>query len=74
MRTFEHNGQSLHCLTFVSSCTLCGHRWKDEAYEAVNAYHVEQACAVAIKLQHTLRELHKCGHLMEQGASDTQSQ
>jgi hypothetical protein len=72
-RTFEYNGQSLHCLTFVSSCTLCGHRWEDEAYEAVNAHHVEQACAVATSRQHTPRELHKCAALMEQGVSASQS-
>lgn len=41
----------------LSSCTLCGHRWEDEAYEAVNAHHVEHACAVATNRQHTLREL-----------------
>ena len=45
MRTFEHGGQSLSCLVFVSSCIVCGHRWEDETYEAANLDNIEQACA-----------------------------
>ena len=49
MRTFEYAGQTLHCLAFASSCIVCGHRWEDERYEAVNLRHVEKACAVATR-------------------------
>ena len=47
MRTFEYEGQTLHCLVFVSSCIVCGHRWKDEIHEAVNSHQVEMARAGA---------------------------
>jgi len=49
MRTFEYAGQTLHCLAFASSCIVCGHRWEDERYEAVNLRQFEKACAVAIR-------------------------
>ena len=52
MTTFEYEGQVLHCLVFVSSCMICGHRWDDKQYEAVNAQYAEQARAVlAIRRQ-----------------------
>jgi len=47
MRTFEHEGQSLSCLAFVSNCIVCGHRWQDEMHEAENLRHVEEARAIA---------------------------
>ena len=52
-RTFEYEGQTLHCLTFVSSCTVCGYRWTDERYEDINSLEVERACAVATMYQET---------------------
>lgn len=51
MRTFEYANQTLHCLAFASSCTVCGHRWEDERYEAVNLRHLEKACAAATRQQ-----------------------
>ena len=47
MKTFEHEGQSLHCIAFVSSCAICGHRWEDPRYADANRRHSERACAVA---------------------------
>ncbi len=49
LRTFEYEGQTLRCLELVSSCTLCGHRWEDEAYEIENSLFVEQACAEILR-------------------------
>jgi len=46
-RNFPYEGQDLHCLAFVSSCTVCGHRWEDEAYEAENSRQIGQARRVA---------------------------
>ena len=45
MRTFEYEGQTLRCLSLVSSCIICGHRWEDEMYDAENALFAEQARA-----------------------------
>ncbi len=45
-KTFKFKGQTLHCLEFISSCMICGHRWEDIAYVLENSHHVEQACAV----------------------------
>jgi hypothetical protein len=47
MKTFEHEGCTLHCLAFVSSCIVCGHRWQDQRYTELNSHHVERACTVA---------------------------
>lgn len=56
MRTFEFEGKPLHCLAFVSSCIVCGQRWEDERYEAVNLHHTERARAVATTQQQAARE------------------
>lgn len=45
MKTFEHEGHSLHCIAFVSSCVTCGHQWEDPVYEDTNLRNVEQAVA-----------------------------
>ncbi len=74
MKTFEYEGHNLHCLMFVSSCTVCGHRWHDETYEVMNAHHVEQACAVATSRTDTLRELHTSGISREHSTLASQSQ
>jgi len=47
MKTFEHEGRTLHCLAFVSSCIVCGHRWQDPRYTELNSHHVERACTIA---------------------------
>ena len=51
MRTFEYAGRTSHCLALASSCVVCGHRWDDKKYEAVNRRYFEKACAVAIRQQ-----------------------
>jgi hypothetical protein len=52
MRTFEYEGQTLHCLALVSSCMVCGHRWENATYDAENSLFAEQACAeVSSRLQ-----------------------
>jgi hypothetical protein len=43
MRTIECESQTLHCLVLVSSCMVCGYRWEDDSYDAVNSRSVEQA-------------------------------
>lgn len=50
-RTLEYEGQTLHCLFFVSNCIVCGHQWKNEIYEAVNSHHLERARAMATRRQ-----------------------
>jgi hypothetical protein len=47
MKIFEYEGHPLHCIAFVSSCTICGHRWEDPRYTEVNLHHAERACAAA---------------------------
>jgi hypothetical protein len=81
MRTFEFEGQILHCLVFVSSCVICGRRWKVEMHEALNSHHVEEACAVANRRQQTAHDaralLHRTdascsrNHNGEQGSADS---
>ena len=56
MKAFEYEGQTLHCLIFVSSCIVCGHRWKDEIHESMNSHHVEEARAVANRRQQTAHD------------------
>jgi len=58
MTTFEYEGQVLHCLVFVSSCMICGHRWDDKRYEAVNAQYVEQARAALTIRRQSSHETH----------------
>jgi len=60
MTTFEYEGQVLQCLVFVSSCMICGFRWDDKRYEAVNAQYVEQARAVSTSRQRRSHETHVC--------------
>jgi len=74
MTTFEYEGQVLHCLVFVSSCMICGHRWEDNGYEAVNAQHVEQARAVSTIRQQRSREIHVRVVPVKQSGSALQSQ
>jgi hypothetical protein len=52
MKTFEFNGQILHCLELVSSCMVCGHHWADETYDVENSHNVEQACLAARGVDH----------------------
>ena len=40
-------GQTLRCLAFVSSCTVCGHTWDDESHAAANHLEMTRACSVA---------------------------
>ena len=47
MRSFTYRGQPLHCLTFVSNCETCGHRWVDPLYAHENYHLYELACAAA---------------------------
>lgn len=49
MKSFEHEGETLHCLVFVSSCMVCGRRWDDERYAAANADQVEQTRAAMLR-------------------------
>jgi hypothetical protein len=51
MRTFECEGQTLHCLMFVSSCRVCGRRWDDARYDAVNLRSAEEARATMARGQ-----------------------
>gem|GEM_PF-4670321 len=74
MRTFEHEGQTLHCLAFVSSCIVCGHRWKDEIHEAVNSHHVEEARAVATGRKHASHDAYVSSASTNQRASESQPQ
>lgn len=50
-RSFEYEGLLLHCIVFVSSCVICGHRWEDSRYRELNLRHAERACAVASRRQ-----------------------
>jgi|SRR5664280_7528 len=73
MRTFEFEGQPLHCLAFVSSCIVCGLRWEDERYEAANSHHAERARAVATIRQQPPHETHMDFVPIKQSATVWQS-
>jgi hypothetical protein len=51
MRTFAYGVHDLRCLAYVSACTVCGHRWKDPAYEAENSQLVNEAISAATHQQ-----------------------
>jgi len=56
-RSFVYAGQNLRCLQFVACCDVCGHCWRDEAYENANLRHVERACHVEVSRQQAANEL-----------------
>ena len=69
LKTFEYEGQSLRCLMFVSSCVVCGHRWKDATYAAANLHHGERARAIAAARHRPLADTQVSIDTRQQGNS-----
>lgn len=61
MRTFEFEGETLRCLSLVSSCIICGYRWEDETYDAENALFAEQARAAVSSRPKPPHDAYICG-------------
>ena len=59
MRRFEYEGQTLHCLSLVSVCLVCGHCWEDDTYESENLLFEEQAREAASRRRRYSHE-HTC--------------
>ncbi len=73
MRTFEYEGQTLRCLSLVSSCVVCGYRWEDATYDAENALFAEQARAAVSSRLGSSHDAHICGASRNQSAMAAQS-
>ena len=73
MRTFAYEGQTLRCISLVSSCIICGYRWEDEAYDAENELFAEQARATISSRLQSPHDAHSCDAARNQSAMAAQS-